>query len=125
MPWKDATGLTGYEVSVSGNVVNGKPIAGQIELAQTLLNAGSGVIESIDNAAGAFKIAGGPTVVLNDPNGVYGNGNKDHPLFTADDENPSIKAFSGFPMCIPRSANDPKCPATNRPASTNPGASTL
>ncbi|GME28687.1 uncharacterized protein LTHEOB_9665 [Neofusicoccum parvum] len=125
VPWKDATGLTGYEVSVSGNVVNGKPIAGQIELAQTLLNAGSGVIESIDNAAGAFKIAGGPTVVLNDPNGVYGNGNKDHPLFTADDENPSITAFSGFPMCIPRSANDPKCPATNRPASTNPGASTF
>lgn len=33
----------------------------------------------------------------------------------ADDENPSITAFSGFPMCIPRGDNDPLCPLQNRP----------
>jgi len=36
------------------------------------------------------------------------------PMFTADEENPSITSFSGFPMCIPRSAADPACPSANR-----------
>lgn len=37
-------------------------------------------------------------------------------MFTADDENPSITSFSGFPVCVPRSATDEKCPSANRPA---------
>lgn len=128
LPWKDVaadTKLSGYEVSVTGNVVNGVAIAGQIQISQTLLNAGTGVIEKVNIGSNSFKVVGGPTVVLNDPNGVYSNGYPDNPAFTADDENPSITAFSGFPMCIPRSTTDPLCPLTNRPGSTNTGQSTL
>ncbi|KAB2581281.1 hypothetical protein BFW01_g10731 [Lasiodiplodia theobromae] len=128
IPWKDVATddkLNGYEVSVTGNVVNGVAIAGQIQISQTLLNAGTGVIEKVNIGSNSFKVVGGPTVVLNDPNGVYSNGYPDNPAFTADDENPSITAFSGFPMCIPRSQTDPLCPLTNRPGSTNPGASTF
>ncbi|KAJ9665686.1 hypothetical protein H2201_004170 [Coniosporium apollinis] len=118
VPWKDvvAGGFNGYEVSIVGNVVDGRAIAGQIELAQLLLHAGSGYVESINNAAGSMKIAGGPTIKINDPNKVYSVGYTGSPLFTADDENPSITAFSGFPMCIPRSDNDNLCPSSNRPA---------
>jgi len=36
-------------------------------------------------------------------------------LWSVDPQNPSVHSFSGFPMCIPRSANDPACPAGNRP----------
>ncbi|OJD31219.1 uncharacterized protein BKCO1_5100056 [Diplodia corticola] len=128
IPWKNVAGdanLSGYEVSVTGNVVNGVPIAGQIQISQELLNAGAGVIESVNIGSNSFKLVGGPTVVINDPNAVYSTGYTDNPAFTADDENPSITAFSGFPMCIPRSKTDPLCPLTSRPGSTNPGASTF
>ncbi|KAI4801426.1 hypothetical protein E4T44_11560 [Aureobasidium sp. EXF-8845] len=63
-----------------------------------------------------MKIKGGPTIRVNDPNGVYGAAYTQNPLYTADDENPSITSFSGFPMCVPRSSSDPLCPASNRPA---------
>lgn len=63
-----------------------------------------------------MKIVGGPTIKINDPNKVYSVGYTGNPLFTADDKNPSITAFSGFPMCIPRSDNDDLCPSSNRPA---------
>lgn len=64
-----------------------------------------------------IKIANGPSLIINDPNAVYSSGYKDKPFFTADDENPSISTFAGFPMCIPRTADveDPLCPSTNRP----------
>ncbi|KAL0262855.1 hypothetical protein SLS55_001829 [Diplodia seriata] len=128
IPWKDVAGngkLSGYEVAVTGNIVNGVPIAAQIQISQSLLNAGTGIIESVNIGSNSFKLVGGPTVVINDPNAVYSNGYTDNPAFTADDENPSITAFSGFPMCIPRSNTDSLCPLTNRPGSTNPGASTF
>lgn len=79
----------------------------------------SGIIESVNFADGSMKIAGGPVIRINDPNAVYSKGYNARPFFTADDANPSITAFSGFPMCIPRSASDPKCPASNRPAGVN------
>jgi hypothetical protein len=60
------------------------------------------------------QILNGPTIRINDPNAVYSAGYTLDPFFTADDENPSIIAFSGVPMCVPRSANDPKCPQSNR-----------
>lgn len=96
--------------------MDGKAIAAQVEVAQTLLNAGTGVIQSIDFADGSMKIEGGPTLRINDPNAVYSKGYNANPFFTADDENPSITAFSGFPMCIPRSSSDTKCPSSNRPS---------
>ncbi|KAI5265940.1 hypothetical protein E4T47_08394 [Aureobasidium subglaciale] len=109
-------GFVGHEVSVIGNVVNGKAIAGLVQISEYLLQGSSGTVESIDFAAGTMKIKGGPNIRINDPNAVYSVGYTDHPLYTADDENPSITAFSGFPMCIPRSSSDPLCPSSNRPA---------
>ena len=108
-------------LKVTGNVVNGKAIAGLVQIGDYLLQFSSGTVESIDSAAGTMKIKGGPTIRINDPNGVYSMGYTRSPLYTADDENPSITAFSGFPMCIPRSSSDPLCPSSNRPA----GQSTL
>lgn len=73
----------------------------------------------MDGANGLLTVSGGPQIRINDPNGVFGVPYTLNPFFTADDENPSIQAFSGFPMCIPRSATDALCPASNRPANTN------
>lgn len=85
------------------------------------LRSGVGYIDSIDVADGSFKLRGlGTKLRLNDPNGVFGKASDLNKFFPVDDENPSIQAFSGFPMCFPRSANDEKCPSSNRPAgSTN------
>jgi hypothetical protein len=96
--------------------VKGQAIAGIVQLSQLQLQAGSGYIASIDFPTGTMKIAGGPTIRINDPNGAYGQPYTDRPEFTADDENPSIAAFSGFPMCIPRNSADDLCPQSNRPA---------
>ncbi|KAI4761463.1 hypothetical protein E4T51_05533 [Aureobasidium sp. EXF-12344] len=117
-PWRDLSGFVGSEVSITGNVVNGVLIAGLISISQYILETNSGLIESIDNSAGTIKIQNGPTIRINDPNGVYGAPYTTTPDFTADDQNPSITDSVGFPMCIPRSATtvDPLCPSTNRPA---------
>jgi hypothetical protein len=71
----------------------------------------------IDSVAfdGTIGMRNGPNIRINDPNGVYSVGYTGLPFFTADDQNPSISSFSGFPMCVPRNANDPLCPASNRP----------
>ncbi|KAF2678511.1 hypothetical protein K458DRAFT_394785 [Lentithecium fluviatile CBS 122367] len=107
-------GVGGFEVSVSGNIVNGEPRAGQISMSPGLsLRSGQGYIESL--TTDTMKIRGGPTLRLSDPNGVFGKASNAAPFFPVDDENPSISAFSGFPMCLPRSADDPKCPQSNRP----------
>jgi hypothetical protein len=75
----------------------------------------TGVVTSL-SFDGAIRLDTGVTLRINDPNGVYSAGTTQLKEFTADDENPSVSAYSGFPMCVPRSANDPKCPASNRPA---------
>ncbi|CAI6341184.1 unnamed protein product [Periconia digitata] len=114
-------GVGGYEVTVNGNVVNGQAIAAQIVVAQGLsVRAGQGYIESINGADASFKLRGGPTVRLSDPSGKFGSATDIAPYFPVDDENPSITAFSGYPMCISRGDGDTKCPSSNRPAgSTN------
>ncbi|PVH99447.1 hypothetical protein DM02DRAFT_529030, partial [Periconia macrospinosa] len=114
-------GVGGYEVTVNGNVVDGQAIAAQIIIAQGIsLRGGQGYIESINGAEASFKIRGGPTVKLSDPTGKFGSATNIAPYFPVDDENPSITAFSGYPMCIQRSTGDTKCPSSNRPAgSTN------
>ena len=96
--------------------VKGQAIAGIVQMSQLLLQGGTGYIDAIDGSTGTMHITGGPTIRINDPNGVYGVAYTDKPEFTADDENPSIVAFSGFPMCIPRNDTDPLCPLSNRPA---------
>ncbi|KAH5326900.1 hypothetical protein HBI39_116540 [Parastagonospora nodorum] len=119
VPWKDFTAekasMLGYEINVIGNFINGKPIAAQVIAYEFFEGLSSGFIESLNFEEGSIKIASGPTIRISDPNAVFSVGNNVAPFFTADDESPSISSFSGFPMCIPRSASDPLCPATNRP----------
>lgn len=75
----------------------------------------SGFVESIDNARGTMQIQNGPVVRINDPNGMFSVGYTGAPFMKVDDVNPTIISFSGFPMCIPRSDDDPLCPSSNRP----------
>ncbi|EPE26368.1 hypothetical protein GLAREA_02280 [Glarea lozoyensis ATCC 20868] len=103
------------EVSINGNIVNNQIIAGQMFYSQIDLAGSTGVIESLE-FDGRIKILNGGTLRINDPNAVYSAGFNEVPFFTADDENPSITSFSGFPVCVPRSASDEKCPLSNRPA---------
>lgn len=102
-------------LQITGNIVNNVIIAGQMAISQLDLAGSSGIIESLD-FDGTIHIKNGPKLRINDPNAKYSAGYTALPFFTADDENPSITAFSGFPMCVPRSAADPKCPQSNRPA---------
>jgi hypothetical protein len=37
------------------------------------------------------------------------------PRFTVDQDNPTVHAATGYPMCVPRSGNDQECPQQNRP----------
>lgn len=91
------------------------PTAAQIIAYEFFEGLSSGFIESIDFENGTMKIRSGPTLRISDPNAVFSVGYDGAPFFTADDESPSVSSFSGFPMCIPRNASDPLCPATNRP----------
>jgi hypothetical protein len=101
-------------------VVSGVPIAAQVYISQFFTEASSGFIEKV-NFDGSIKILNGPTIRINDPNAVYSVGYTGSPFMTADDESPSITSFSGFPMCVPRSATDSLCPASNRPTITATG----
>ncbi|KAL2875842.1 hypothetical protein SGCOL_008990 [Colletotrichum sp. CLE4] len=107
-------GYTGYNCEVTGNVVNGVPIAAQVSIAQSLLSGASGFVDSVNND-GRIKLTDGTTIRINDPNAIYSVGYTAQPFFTADDANPSISSFSSFPMCVPRSAADALCPQSNRP----------
>ena len=131
--------LPSYEAHVLGNVVNGRYIAGLIFISQQSLNLGQGVISAIDYASGEMLIAsnmGSDTTIvrlrINDPIGRFGpsHGAQDSSAaliepgydrrFSIDEESPTIRSATGYPMCIPRSdpfndADDPLCPQTNRP----------
>jgi hypothetical protein len=61
-----------------------------------------------------IAIRNGPTTRINDPNAVFSAGFS-LPFMAADDKSPSVRSFSGFPMCVPRSANDTLCLSSNRP----------
>jgi hypothetical protein len=101
-------------MDVVGNLVFGTPIAAQISIAQTSLAAASGYIDSV-NYDGRIVLKSGQTLRINDPNAVFSSGYTASPFFTADDKNPSVSSFSGFPMCVPRNGTDPLCPSINRP----------
>jgi hypothetical protein len=96
------------------SIVNNQIIAGQMTYSQISLAASTGIIAQLD-FDGTIHIRNGPTLRINDPNAVYSAGYTEVPFFTADDENPSITSFSGFPVCVPRSEADVKCPLSNRP----------
>ncbi len=119
----------GVEISVDGNIVGGTPasphIGSIVHISQHSVNSGSGYISAINFATGSLTIAtpAGPagrrtvTLRLNDPRGRFGIAQSSADArFSVDDANPTIKAAaSGYPMCIPRSAADPRCPQVNRP----------
>jgi hypothetical protein len=101
--------------------VGGSPtyVAGLIFIAQNPAQVLQGTIASINAATGQFTVAStnGPlNCILNDPTGFYtGIPYTAAPLWTADPNNPSIHAQSGFPVCIPTSQNTVSCPVKNRP----------
>ncbi len=131
--------LPSYEIHVIGNVVNGRYIAGLVFISQQSLNLGQGRITAIDYASGELQIAttkdSTPALVrvrINDPLGRFG---KAHGAmgsgaalvepgydarFSVDEESPTIRAVTGYPLCIPRTdpfteGDDPLCPQANRP----------
>ncbi|KAH7635444.1 hypothetical protein B0T09DRAFT_379240 [Sordaria sp. MPI-SDFR-AT-0083] len=119
VPWpdfcRDVAFMKGFEVTVVGNnIPTHGPVAGQIFISQFSTSLGRGAISSI-SFDGTIQLANGPRLRINDPNAIYSAGYTSHPFWTADDENPSISSFSGFPMCVPRNASDPLCPGSNRP----------
>jgi hypothetical protein len=127
-----------YEVAIDGNIVNGVYIAGLVQLHNEIANISSGFIRSIDYGTGelcvgASSVPLGPGVScappdmrvrLNDPPpSRFSSANQPSPdvRFTVDQDNPTIHAKTGYPMCVPNVAPpgvDPKCPDTNRPRTT-------
>ncbi|HET9594536.1 MAG TPA: hypothetical protein VFP65_03095 [Anaeromyxobacteraceae bacterium] len=129
--------LAAYEVHVQGNRVNGVNIAGLVNIAQHSLMTGQGFITFIDYVTGEFRVGGvlndpncqqgvanpacsGQRVKINDPEGKFGRAWSPDTRFTIDEDNPTVRAATGFPMCIPRDdpgagAGDALCPQTNRP----------
>ncbi len=117
--------VASFEVSVSGNMVDGVYIAGLVEIAQNALFNGSGTIKAIAAdgtlTVGASGVPVGPAdsrLRLVDPEGRFGTATTfagADKRFAVDDENPSVLAMTGYPMCIPRSAADAQCPQSNRP----------
>jgi hypothetical protein len=140
--------LATYEARVVGNRVLGGPggadvyIAGLIWISQQALNSGQGFINCINYATGEIRVGGpigncalGARVQLNDPlvpaigTGRYGRPVSPDIRFTSDQDNPTMRSVSGFPMCIPRvladpnipgNADDPLCPKSQRPAAIAP-----
>jgi hypothetical protein len=140
--------LTTYEITIMGNRIgNGTAdpdyVGAIVYLAQHALNLGQGFINHIDYATGTMHVGGAPgvrndardtLVQLNDPAGRFGRVMSPDPRFTADTDNPTIRAKTGYPMCVPRAIppaavvplpsvdgqvppaeTDPLCPQMNRP----------
>ncbi len=115
----DGSRLPGtFEAHVQGNIVNGTYIAGLIFISQQSLNSSQGFIESLDYANG-IMVVNGTKVQLNDPLGRFSIGKSPDARFSIDEDNPTVRAETAFPMCIPRQdpsvADDPLCPQKNRP----------
>ena len=118
-----------YEAHVQGNIVNGEYIAGLIFISQQSVNLGAGFIDSIDYVKGEMHImtAGGLSrVQINDPIGRFSKAQSPDTRFTIDEDNPTVRSITGYPMCLSRTnpavANDPLCPQGNRPVdATKPG----
>src|SRR3954447_966746 len=120
---------TTYEVRIQGNrVISGgkeQYIAGLMFLSQQSLNAGAGFINYIDYGTGELRVGGtigdsttGARVVINDAQGKFAPMRGDDPRFTIDEDNPTVRSETGYPMCVPRygdATSDDHCPQSNRP----------
>lgn len=125
----DATPLPGdYQATIVGNIVDSRHIAGLVWIAQDQLAEGAGYIRDIAGN-GEITVVADPTPAasptqpvtrlrINDPNSVYAPADPNPMVdtrFMVDEENPTIHSMTGYPMCVPRSDNDPECPLGNRP----------
>ena len=133
-----------FEIQVVGNILAGKRVAGLMFFSQQSLNVGEGYISAINYTGGSFTVdtgAGNPPaqVQINDPKitglkdaagtdtGRQSAGQSPDPRLSIDQANPTVKASTGYPMCIPRVApgadpaveTDPLCPQKNRPLAAN------
>ncbi|MBZ5537784.1 MAG: hypothetical protein LAO31_17655 [Acidobacteriia bacterium] len=127
------TPLASYEVTVIGNRVsdgaNDRYLAAFIFISQQALKVGQGFINYIDYAKGELWVSSSPLgstspqikarVRINTPSGRFGSAQSHDQRFTSDEDNPTIHAQTGYPMCIPRTdptvSIDPLCPQKNRP----------
>jgi hypothetical protein len=138
------TPLTTYEVHVVGNRVGDTYIAGLMFIAQQSLNSGGGFINFIDYSTpgvAEMRVGGtigdrttGARVRINDPAGKFGPASHVDDRFTIDEDNPTVRSETGYPMCLPRTnpfradgtvnpaTDDPQCPQVNRPKSTDGSA---
>jgi len=119
-----------YEAHLVGNrLPDGRQIVGLMFLSQHSLHAGQGFITAVNFADGSVTIDGITRVRINDPIGRFSVGIPDaqnpDKRFTIDEDNPTIRASSSYPMCIPRSAADSLCPQKNRPLSPVDGVTRL
>jgi hypothetical protein len=134
MALSDSARLPGtFEVHVQGNMVNGTYIAGLVFISQQSLNSSQGFIESLDYANGIMVI-NGTRVQINDPLGKFSVGQSPDARFSIDEDNPTIRSETAFPMCIPRvdpaavvppATEDQLCPQKNRRDATGKVQMTL
>ena len=150
-----------YQGHVQGNIVNGQYVAGLVFIFQDPANFTQGFIEKIDYANGVLWV-NGQRIQINDPpltftvpnpdgtpqldgsgnpvvltKGRYSAGQSPDPRFAVDQNNPTVAAQTGYPMCIPRwspyldggdgsegpavalllpdAQQDSQCPEKNRP----------
>jgi hypothetical protein len=156
-----------YQATIDYNIINGQSIAGIVRIAQDGAAAMEGFIEAIDYARGEL-IVNGQRVQINDPKitfeipnpdgsgtgviltkGRYTAGQSVDPRMTVDQGNTTVRAATGFNMCIPvtppgtyngelgipgvadpyvltappgftyTGMDDPQCPEINRPRDIN------
>jgi hypothetical protein len=131
---------TTYEIHLQGNRVvapgSDQLVVGLMFIAQQSLNSGAGFINYIDYATGEMRVGGtigdpttGARVRINDPIGRHGLATDGiaaaalDPRFQQDEDNPTVRTETGYPMCVPRTnpavADDPLCPQKNRPKGTD------
>ena len=122
LKWADfvAGPVPALEITLVGNKVGGTYIAALAFISQELLHSLSGTITSIDYSTGELMVDGITRVQINDPLGRFGRKTIADARFSVDDQNPTIHAGTGYPMCVPRTrvdlgSDDPLCPQKNRP----------
>jgi hypothetical protein len=115
-----------YQATIDYNIINGQSIAGIVRIAQDAAQSMSGFIEGIDYANGTL-IVNGERIQINDPKititvpnpdgspaldpvtgnpivlvkGRYTAGQTADPRMTVDQGNTTVRAATGFNMCIP------------------------
>lgn len=168
-----------YQVHVQGNIIDGQYIAGIIYISQDPANFFQGFIERIDYTKGILWVNGqrfqlnDPPITFTIPNpdgtplldgggnptvltkGRYSAGQTPDMRFAVDQNNPTVHAQNGYPMCIPvvpsgtyngelgipgvpdpyvlvappgltyTGMDDPQCPEINRPRDSVTGTTLM